>query len=139
MLNAEVDYQIDVSASDVLEAHRNRLKQAGELGFAVSQEEVPMDEGTLKESGFPPEWRGDTLVFGYTADHAEDMEYGTPPGDTPPVEPLMRWGERIGAGARFGAWVALVKIPDEGIDAQPYLKPAAERMRPWLDNHGLDL
>jgi len=35
--------------------------------------------------------------------------------------------------------VATVKIPQEGVDAQPYLSPAAERMRPWLDNHGLDL
>lgn len=139
MLNAEVNARIDVSAEDVVQAHRKRVKDAADLGFAVSQEEVPVDRGTLKGSGFPPEFRGDDVVFGYTADHAGSMEDGTPPGSYPPIEPLERWGERIGKGADFGRWVAEVKIPEEGITAQPYLKPAAKRMRPWLDNHGLDL
>ena len=139
MLNAEVDASIDVSADDVLQAHRDRMKDAADLGFSVSQEEVPVERGTLQQSGFAPEWRGETLVFGYSADHAEPMERGTPPGNFPAVEPLERWGERIGKGAAFGRWVAEVKIPEEGITAQPYLAPAAARMGPWLDNHGLDL
>lgn len=138
MLSASVDLSVDVTSEDVLEAHRKRLKDAADLGFAVSQEEVPVDTGTLQQSGFPPEWRGDDIVFGYQADHAEPMERGTPPFE-PDVEPLERWGERIGKGAGFGRWVAEVKIPEEGVDAQPYLAPAVERMRPWLDNHGLDL
>lgn len=139
MLNAEVSASIDISAEDVYQAHRKRVKDAADLGFAVSQEEVPVDTGELQQSGFPPEWRGEDIVFGYTAEHAEEMEEGTPPGSYPPVEPLERWGQRIGKGAAFGRWVAQVKIPEEGIDAQPYLSPAEARMRPWLDNHGLDL
>jgi hypothetical protein len=138
MLGAEVDASIDVTAQDVLEAHRSRIKDAADLGFAVSQEEVPVDTGTLKQSGFPPEFRGDDIVFGYSADHADDMEFGTEP-HSPPVEPLMRWAERIGRDPGFGAWVANVKIPEEGISEQPYLRPAADRMRPFLDNRGLDL
>jgi hypothetical protein len=35
--------------------------------------------------------------------------------------------------------VALEKIPQEGIDENPYLRPAADRMKKWLDNHGLNL
>lgn len=27
----------------------------------------------------------------------------------------------------------------EGFTPNPYLGPAVERMKPWLDNHGLDL
>jgi len=139
MLNAEVDARIDVSADDVLQAHRKRMEDAADLGFSVSQERVPVERGTLQQSGFAPEWRGDRLVFGYTARQAAPIEFGTDPGHTPPIEPLMRWAERIGKDAGFGAWVATVKIPEEGVDAQPYLAPAAERMGPWLNNHGLDL
>jgi hypothetical protein len=138
MLSAEVDATIDVSAADVLEAHRDRMKKAAELGFAVSQEEVPVDTGKLKQSGFSPEFRGENVVFGYTADHADDMEFGTDPYH-PDAEPLVRWAQRIGKSKGFGYYVANVKIPEEGISAQPYLRPAAERMKPWLDNHGLDL
>lgn len=139
MLGAEVDATINVSAEDVMQAHRERVKDAADLGFSVSQEEVPVDTGELQQSGFPPEFRGDDVVFGYTARQAAPMEFGTDPGHTPPVEPLMRWAERIGKDPGFGVWVATEKIPAEGVDAQPYLAPAVERMRPWLDNHGLDL
>jgi hypothetical protein len=139
MLSAEVDATIDVSAADVLEAHRDRVKKAADLGFAVSQEEVPVDTGELQQSGFPPEFRGDNVVFGYTARQALPMEEGTEPGHTPPIEPLARWAQRIGKSRGFGIWVATELIPEQGVQAQPYLRPSVERMRPWLDNHGLDL
>jgi len=139
MLEASVDLEVDVTAEDVYQAHRERVKQASQLGFSVSQERVPVDTGTLQQSGFPPEFREEDVVFGYTARQAAPMEYGTEPGTTPPIEPLARWAERIGKSRGFGIWVATQKIPQEGIDAQPYLRPAAERMKPWLDNHGLDL
>lgn len=140
MLGAEVSRNTNVTTADILEAHRDRLERAGELGFAVSQEEVPVDTGTLKASGFGPEFRdrGETMVIGYTGEQALAMEQGTDPFH-PDTEPLMRWAERIGKDPGFGAWVANVKIPEEGITAQPYLAPAAERMSAWLDNHGLNL
>jgi len=139
MLSAEVTLDVSLSTDDILQAHRDRMEQAGQLGFAVSQEEVPVDTGTLKASGFGPEWRDDTLVIGYTAENAAPMEYGTDPGHQPPIEPLMRWAERIGRDPGFGAWVATEKIPQEGVAAQPYLRPAGERMEAWLANRGLDL
>lgn len=138
MLRADVDASIDVTSEDVLQAHRDRLKDAATLGFSVSQEEVPMDTGKLKQSGFPPEFRDGDVVFGYSADHAETMEFGSGPRHVP-VEPLMRWGERIGKGRGFGYIVATEIIPEKGIRAQPYLAPAVDRMKPWLDNHSLDL
>jgi len=139
MLSASVDLDVDVTAEDVYQAHRERVKDAADLGFSVSQEEVPVDTGTLQQSGFAPEFRGEDVVFGYTARQAAPMEYGTEPNHTPPIEPLKRWAERIGKDPGFGVWVATEKIPQEGVDAQPYLKPAAARMKPYLDNHGLDL
>jgi hypothetical protein len=139
MLNAEVDARIDVSAADVLEAHRDRLKKAADLGFSVSQEEVPVDTGTLQQSGFAPEFRGEDVVYGYSARQAAPMEFGTDPGHTPPIEPLKRWAQRIGKDPGFGVYVATQVIPEQGVQPQPYLRPSVERMRPWLDNHGLDL
>jgi len=139
MLSAEVNLDVDIDADDVMQAHRERMEQAGQLGFAVSQEEVPVDTGTLKASGFGPEWRGDTLVIGYSAVNAAPMEFGTEPGHTPPVAPLMRWAERIGKDPGFGAYVANTVIPERGVQAQPYLSPAAERMQAWIQNRGFDL
>jgi hypothetical protein len=138
MLGASVERTQEISPDDVLQAHRERLEQAGELGFAISQNEVPVDRGTLKQSGFPPEFREDDLVFGYTADYAEPMEKGTDPFQ-PPIQPLLEWSQRVNGDTGLGYYVATQKIPEEGIDAQPYLAPAAERMQTWLDNNGLDL
>ena len=141
MLQADVGASIEVSADDVMQAHRKRVKDAADLGFAVSQEKVPVDTGMLQASGFGPEFRGDDVVFGYSTDYAEDMENGVEPY-TPgkqETQELMRWAERIGKDPGFGAYVANTVIPEKGVQAQPYLAPAAERMKPWLDNHGLDL
>ena len=136
MLGAEVSLDVEINSEDVLQAHRKRLKKAGELGFAVSQEKVPVDRGTLKQSGFQPEFRGNDLVFGYTAPQAGPMETGTV-AFTPPLRPLQEWAERIGMDRSFG-YVVQQKIKREGIDSQPYLRPGAERMRQWLDSHGID-
>ena len=158
MLKASVTSRIDISADDVYQAHRKRIEDAADLGFSVSQERVPHERGTLKASGFPPEWRGEDIVFGYTAEYAEPMENGTGPF-TPPLEPLLRWADRVFSPQRTAdevledleqnGWHPGIfthpgaaiwsKIRSKGIQPQPYLNPAANRMRPWLQNHGLDL
>lgn len=139
MLGADVDLSVEISSQEVIEAHRERLKQAADRGYAFSQEVVPHDTGTLKSSGFTPEWRGDKLVYGYQGAQAAPMEYGTNPGHRPPTRPLVRWAQRIGKDPGFGWWVATVKIPQEGVDAQPYLRPSGERVRKYLKSHDLDL
>jgi len=139
MLNASVDATINVSAADVVAAHKQRLKRAGDRGFAFSQEVVPHDTGGLKQSGFGPEFRGDDMVIGYAGRQAAPMEFGTDPGHTPPVQPLVRWAQRIGKDAGCGVWVATEKSPSEGVAAQPYLRPAANVMKQYLDTHGLEL
>jgi len=139
MLGAEVSLDKNITAEDVLQAHRERLEKAGQVGFAFSQEVVPHDTGTLKASGFGPEWRNGDLIIGYSARQAAPMEYGTDPGHTPPPENLVRWAQRIGKDAGFGWYVATEVIPERGVQAQPYLRPAGERMRRWLQSHDLDL
>ena len=137
MLQAEVDLNIDIDTDDVIQAHKKRMKKAGQVGFAFSQEVVPHERGQLKQSGFGPEWRGDTLVLGYQTAYAEALEKGTP-GYTPPAQPLIEWAERIGKDPGFG-WYVQQKIAEEGITPQPYLRPSAERMQQWLKSHPLDL
>ena len=139
MLGVEVDSEINISSSEVREAWRKRMMDAGTKGFAVSQERVPEDRGTLRQSGFQPEWRGDKLVYGYAGvPHAAPMEYGTDPGHTPPVKPLMEWAQRIGKDPGFGAYVATEVIPEQGVQAQPYLRPSAEAVRDFLNTHSLE-
>jgi hypothetical protein len=117
-----------------LAAHRDRMMKAASIGFAHSQELVPQDRGTLLQSAFPPEFRGDDVVFGYTQPYAGSMEFGTRPY-WPPIQPLIEWARRVGLpeGAAYGVQA---KIAQEGIDEQPYLRPAADRMRRYLKSHG---
>lgn len=137
MLGVEAERRSDISGKDVLEAERKRRMEAATLGFSISQERVPVDRGTLQQSGFQPEERSNgDVVFGYTAPYAKAVEEGTDPYQ-PPIEPLEEWGERIGKGRAFGRWVATEKIPEQGQNSQPYLEPAADRMEDWLKNHNL--
>jgi len=135
MLGAEVSLDVEINSEDVLQAHRKRLKKAGELGFAVSQEKVPVDRGTLKQSGFQPEFRGNDLVFGYQARQARPMEEGTGPYFAP-IRPLREWADRVLGDPDIG-YAVQQKIAKEGIDSQPYLSPASERMENWLNSHSL--
>ena len=138
MLGVEVDSEIKIPSGEVREAWRKRLMDAGTKGFAVSQERVPEDRGTLRQSGFQPEWRGDKLVYGYTAPYAASQEFGTNPGHTPPIQPLMEWASRIGKDPGFGAYVATEVIPEQGVQASPYLRPSAEAVRDFLNTHSLE-
>jgi len=111
------------------------------LGFAVSQEKVPVDRGTLKQSGFQPEFRGNDLVFGYTQPYAKDVEEGSEP-EVPDWDSIQEWSRRT-FGISDEDWLYVVtrgvwsKIAREGTEPQPYLKPSAERMDQWLDSHGI--
>jgi len=103
-------------------------------GFAVSQNEAPEDRGQLRRSGFPPEQRGEnTVAFGYTAPYAAAQEFGTDPF-TPPIKPLLEWGERVAGSEDFGAAV-WHKIREEGIDEKRYMRDGAQATQEWLDAH----
>jgi hypothetical protein len=64
------------------------------------------------------------------------MEKGTQPFQ-PPIQPLLEWSERVTGGTGLGWWVATVKIPEEGIEAQPYAKPGAEKQKQWYEANSL--
>lgn len=136
-----IDLDVDISkdaGSGIRKAQRKRLEDAMDKGFAKSQELVPQDRGTLLQSGFPPEWvNSETLQWGYRANHALPMERGTVPF-YPPIQPLLEWSERVSGGTGLGWYVARHKIPEEGIDAQPYAGPGADAAAKWLKARGID-
>lgn len=131
-INLETDVRKDASGA-ISRAQKTRLQDAMDKGFSVSQENVPEDRGTLRQSGFPPTWDGNVLRFGYRANHAAPMEFGTEPFQ-PPLEPLLEWSERVTGDTGLGYYVALEKIPSEGIGAQPYMRPAAKAAKRWLQS-----
>lgn len=132
-INIELDETVSKDASSAIRrAQRQRMEDAMDKGFAVSQEHVPEDRGTLRQSGFEPTWTKEGHIqWGYRAGHAMPMETGTQPF-TPPLEPILEWSERVTGDKGLGYYVANVKIPKEGVDAQPYAKPGAEATKRWL-------
>lgn len=133
---------VDVSASSiddlgerVARGVRTGMRDAADAGFAVSQEEAPVDRGTLLQSGQPPAWRGDVLRWGYTADHARVVEEGSVP-HYPPIDPLKGWARRVlgDEGAAYAVQEAIVK---EGTPAQPYVEPGVQAQVRELQQRGL--
>lgn len=121
----------------VSRAVKRAMRDAADEGFAVSQDEVPKDRGAagLMGSGVPPEWVGDTLIWGYTARHSEPVEEGTVP-HYPPIEPLKGWARRV-LGDEGAAYAVQETIGQEGTDAHPYVRPGFEAMVRGLRSRGL--
>ena len=66
--------------------------------------------------------------------YARPMEEGTAPFH-PPLEPLLEWSQRVTGEKGLGYYVALHKIPTEGITAQPYIAPGVRSQVSWYDSH----
>jgi hypothetical protein len=136
VLNFDVSVEMDADVSGGVErAQRARLEDSMDKGFAVSQEKVPVDRGTLKQSGYPPTWNGNVLEWGYAAAHAIPMEEGTQPFWAP-IKPLKEWARRVTGDAGFGYYVQQ-KIAKEGIEPQPYASPGAKAAERYLKNNSL--
>jgi hypothetical protein len=133
-LGFDIDVETSLDAAGAIrDAQRQRIEDAMDKGFAVSQEHVPEDRGTLRQSGFAPTWDGDSIRYGYQANHAAPMEFGTQPY-YPPIKPLVEWAKRVAGDPGLG-YAVQQKIAEEGIDAQPYMQPSTEAVRNWLQTH----
>lgn len=137
MLGASVrTSKTDDVAEKVTRGVRRGMRDAADTGFAVSQEEAPVDRGTLLQSGVPPDWVDQhTLVWGYLAEYARYVEEGTAPHH-PPVEPLRGWARRV-LGDESAAHAVQQSIAQEGTPAQPYVEPGFEAMVRQLRERGL--
>jgi len=136
-METSVEYDsIDDYPQKVQEGIYTYLKDSAQAGQNMALEEVPEDRGTLRKSlaQFVPQERDGSIVWGIGGQpHAAPMEFGTDPYWAP-IQPLIEWAERVAGDPGLGYYVQW-KIAQEGIDAQPYLRPGAEIQEEWLKSH----
>lgn len=125
------------AAGAVRDGVREALSAAADEGFAVSQREVPHGATSgLANSGVPPAEQADgSIVWGYSAPYARDVEEGTPP-HLAPFRAIRKWARRVLGDERAagGVWR---KIAREGTDPQPYVQPGIDAMVATIRTHGL--
>jgi hypothetical protein len=138
MLGLSIDSEMKAPSEQLESEFRQWAKKGADKGFAVSQELVPQDRGAsggLLGSAFPPEFDASgTLRWGYRARQAKPMEFGTDPFH-PPTAPLVSWAERVANDPGLGYYVANVKIPEEGISANPYARPGKKAQENWYESN----
>jgi hypothetical protein len=131
-IDASVELDAD-AAQAVRDAQEKRMMDAATKGFAVSQEEVPSDTGNLRRTAFPPEWRNNRLVWGYTAPYAKAQEFGTQPY-WPPAQPLVEWANRVFGDPGIG-YAVQQKIAEEGITEKRYAREGRDEQEYYLETH----
>lgn len=127
-MNFRIKIKVNKSASrEVMEKVDRYLDDIADAIFARSQELVPVDESTLKKSGYVEhEYLRKTI--GYAAPHAHWIEFGTGP-HRPPVEPLQAWARRHGIKDwKDAGWAIANKIAAEGTEPQPFLRSAVDEV-----------
>ncbi len=136
-------------SKEMLKKIDNGLNDIADFIFERSQDMVPVDEGTLKKSGYvereflkkeigydtSSEYSMASYVAGFTSgvgttfNYALAIEYGTRP-HFPPVAPLAAWAIRVlGIDKKEAQQIGFLiarKIAAEGTEPQPYLRPAAD-------------
>jgi len=122
--------KIEGYGEKVKSAQRNRLMDAATAGYNWSLEQAPEDRGTLKGTSFPPEFRGNKIVWGYTQPYASAQEFGTRPY-YPPVRPLLEWAERVFGNPSIG-YAVQQKIAEEGIEEKRFARDGKERQKKFL-------
>ena len=137
MFQVDVDLDgIDDVSGKVSKGIERFMLDGAQRGQNVAMEHVPEDRGNLRMSmaQFVPEVRNGEIVWGVGQQpHALPMEFGTEPYWAP-IQPLLDWANRVGGGEGL-AYAVQWKIAQEGIDAQPYLRPGAEAQEDWYSNH----
>jgi len=95
MLEASVSKDdIDNWPEKAIQGNKNLMMEAASVGFAVLLEEMPEDRGTMAQEAIEPTWRGEEIVWGTNSSYALWQEKGTDPGHSPPIRPLLEWGDR---------------------------------------------
>lgn len=139
VINVSVNVsKVDNMGAKTREGVLEYLKTGADKGVAIASDRVPVDRGAgggLLSGIFDPEIINGNVVWGVRGmPHARPIEEGTAPFH-PPVRPLVEWAERVAGDPGLGYYVALHKIPEEGIDAQPYIAPGREAQIHWYRSH----
>jgi hypothetical protein len=136
VINVSTKRTLNTNASEALrDAQRKRMLDAMDRGFAEGQDRVPVSGGSLLQSGYEPTWDGDTLHFGWRADHAEPQEFGSRP-HWAPIKPLLKWSRRV-LGDESAAYAVQKKIAEQGTEAQPFARPGRDAAKRYYGGHPL--
>lgn len=113
-------------------AAREIAMKAADAGYEVALERVPYGAtGELQRGLHPPEEQPDGSVWIWSsAPHTLPVEFGSRP-HWPPIAPLKHWA-RIVLGDESAAYAVQHAIAQRGTPAQPFMRPAAERIRQFL-------
>ena len=101
-------------------------------------QKAPFDRGFLRQNiTLFPEILADKYVLSSNAPYSADLEYGNNPRDVK-LKPLIEWIERKGirSGKNAIGFAKYVqnKIKTEGVNAQPFMRPAFyEVVNFWQD------
>lgn len=134
MLSVEVEHTTRNASKKIRRAQRKRLEDSGDLGFSVAVENAPTDRGGLRASAFEPQWRGNVLVWGFSARHSKPQNYGTR-AYWAPIDPLKKWAKRIGKDEGFAYYVQW-KIAQEGIEAKHFANDGRDAQVRFLQSRG---
>lgn len=139
MVSTNVRVAVDRDAAGGVEqGTRKYLLDGAQTGFNRAREEAPVGAtGYLQGAGmYEPEVQRDgSVVWGNTAEYADDVEHGTGP-HLVPIDALRRWARRV-LGDEGAAGAVQRKIAREGTDPQPFIEPGVERMQAWFSGHSL--
>jgi len=131
VLEASVESDsVDEWPEKVIDAENNRQMEAASTGFSIMQENIAQDatdRGTMGQDAFPPEQREGRIVYGIggtSAAYGLAQEEGTEPF-TPPIQPLLDWGERKFGSEDIGA-AAWQTIREEGIKEKAFMKDSLD-------------
>jgi len=119
----------------IKDAQLERLKEAADVGFAWSQQQVPEDTGNLRRTAVEPQINNDVVEWGYTAPYARPQEFWTGPY-WPPARPLVEWAERVFGDPSIG-YAVQQKIAEEGIEGKRFARAGQDRQEQWLQSHDL--
>lgn len=139
MLKAEIDIEkVDNFGSKSREGVLEYLQTGADKGFAVATDEAPVDRGELLRNMVQPTREEDRIIWGVRdVPYATAMEFGTGPFQ-PPVQPLVEWSRRVTGDEALGYYVALEKIPEEGVDEHPFMRPGRNAQVQWYNSHDVD-
>lgn len=141
MIGAKVEVKRNESGSDALkQGLEESILDAADAGFEKSQQNIsngPTDTGKLLQSGIQPRQNRDGSVeWGYAAEYARYVEFGTAP-HWPPIEPLKGWARRV-LGDESLAYAVQKSIAENGTPAQPFFRPGVETMRRRLKSINIE-
>lgn len=135
MLN--VDVSVDATRNlgpKAREGVMQYLEAGADRGFAEYIQQMPVDRSNMIDNSFSPTRDGDTVRYGTrNIPYAEAQDEGTPPF-TPPIKPLLEWGERVAGDRGVGAAV-WQKIRKEGIEPKHFSRAAREAQQDWYASH----